>query len=437
MPRPGRSSLRILMGGIVVLALVGVLAGVAGAAGVPERPAHASPPSAVGPSLVADGASPGAPAVATGNDAALEGPARADQVSNTTNGDPATDNTVTHLEVEENGAATWRVTIRTRLATDRSVAKYEAFQERFRSNRSAYLSGFREPMEGVVAAAANATGRGMAATNFTASTSIRSVPRRWGIVTYSFDWEGFARNDGENLQVGDAFESGFFLNANDTLRLYAPEGYQLADFSPPPDEQTNETATWVGRLDFGTGEPAAAIVSAPAGGSAAAPVGAAGDGGPDAGSADGGPVPDVSAGEPGGLAGPVLALLGAAALVGGGLWYRRRNADSPDAGTDRSPEADRRSPADRPGGGATANGGTDLYDGDELLTDGERVRQIVRRHGGRMKQADIVEEVEWSKSKVSRVLGDLAEDGVVEKTRIGRENVITLVDETIESRGDD
>jgi uncharacterized membrane protein len=65
----------------------------------------------------------------------------------------------------------------------------------------------------------------------------------------------------------------------------------------------------------------------------------------------------------------------------------------------------------------------------DLLSDEERVEHILRQHGGRMKQAQIVEETRWSNAKVSQLLSAMAEAGRVEKLRIGRENLISLPDE--------
>ena len=43
-----------------------------------------------------------------------------------------------------------------------------------------------------------------------------------------------------------------------------------------------------------------------------------------------------------------------------------------------------------------------------------------------MKQVDIVEETDWSKSKVSMLLSDMEDDGEVSKLRVGRENIVSL-----------
>lgn len=62
----------------------------------------------------------------------------------------------------------------------------------------------------------------------------------------------------------------------------------------------------------------------------------------------------------------------------------------------------------------------------EPLTDEDRVLALLREHGGRMKQTRIVDETDWSKAKVSRLLSSMTEDGTIDKLSIGRENIISL-----------
>jgi len=96
-------------------------------------------------------------------------------------------------------------------------------------------------------------------------------------------------------------------------------------------------------------------------------------------------------------------VFGVSLIAGWVLYSRRREDASPNAETD-APDAD-----DEP-----------------LLTDEQRVLQLLRENDGRMKQATIVDETEWSKAKVSRLLSDMTENGEVEKLSIGRENIIHL-----------
>ncbi|WP_394295580.1 helix-turn-helix transcriptional regulator [Natrialba hulunbeirensis] len=63
---------------------------------------------------------------------------------------------------------------------------------------------------------------------------------------------------------------------------------------------------------------------------------------------------------------------------------------------------------------------------EEFMTDQEKVHQLISENGGRMKQSRIVDSVDWSKAKVSRLLAELEEDGQVTKLRLGRENLVCL-----------
>ncbi len=63
---------------------------------------------------------------------------------------------------------------------------------------------------------------------------------------------------------------------------------------------------------------------------------------------------------------------------------------------------------------------------EEFVTDREQVRTLVKENGGRMKQSQIVDSVDWSKAKVSRLLAELEDDGQITKLRLGRENLVCL-----------
>ncbi|MHC3437938.1 helix-turn-helix transcriptional regulator [Natrialbaceae archaeon A-gly3] len=100
----------------------------------------------------------------------------------------------------------------------------------------------------------------------------------------------------------------------------------------------------------------------------------------------------------------VAALVGIAALavLGGVLVIRNRLAEY-DAGNEDHSRTD-----------------------EEFLSDREQVHYLVDENGGRMKQSEIVEAVDWSKAKVSRLLAELEDDGEITKLRLGRENLICL-----------
>ncbi|AGB14927.1 hypothetical protein Halru_0281 [Halovivax ruber XH-70] len=311
---------------------------------------------------------------------------------------PETDNTVTRIEVTENGSAHWTVQIRTRLDTDQRVAEYAAFQDRFRNDTAQYLDPYRTRMRGVVANAANATDRRMQATAFTASTSIQEVPRRWGVVTYEFTWTNFAASENGQVTVGDVFQGGFFIADGDTLQVVTPDGYEVAHTDPAPDRRESGMVTWTGRQDFADGNPTVAIANT---------------GQTDEGGAIAGTIVRIA------VSGLLVVVLG----LGGIVSYRRLTSDSDETPVPAEEAAER---SESP---PAAGEERDVEEREPVLTDEERVLDLLEANGGRIRQAVIAEECDWSASKTSRVVGELADEGVIEKLQLGRENLVSMPDE--------
>ncbi|MFC7232041.1 helix-turn-helix transcriptional regulator [Saliphagus sp. GCM10025308] len=62
----------------------------------------------------------------------------------------------------------------------------------------------------------------------------------------------------------------------------------------------------------------------------------------------------------------------------------------------------------------------------ELLSNEEQVINLLESRGGRMKQQSVVEELDWTDAKTSKVVTGLREEGKLESFRLGRENVLSL-----------
>ncbi|MFC7027230.1 helix-turn-helix transcriptional regulator [Halomicroarcula sp. GCM10025324] len=298
---------------------------------------------------------------------------------------PDTDNTVTRISVAADGDAEWTVTVRTRLHDESDVRAYRAFEDRVRENRSQYLDPFRDRLTGVVATAADRTGRSMTAENFAISTTVQQVPRRWGVVEYTFTWTAFARSDGDALVVGDVFDGGLFIARNDTLVVTGPSSYEVTQVTPNPETRDDGTVSWLGPREFADDRPKVRYVPAPA-------TDETGTAQPGAPRQDALPF--------------VLGIIGLAVALAGAIVYRRQRR--------------RGDPGDGEQPGTTAAA---------IQTDGDRVVQLLGDSGGQMKQSAIAEQFDWSASKTSRVVSALTDDGRVEKLRIGRENVVSLPDE--------
>lgn len=74
----------------------------------------------------------------------------------------------------------------------------------------------------------------------------------------------------------------------------------------------------------------------------------------------------------------------------------------------------------------SAGTGAEVGKDHEHRTDSDVVVDLLEANDGRMRQAAIVEETEWSKSKVSMVLSEMEDDGAISKLRVGRENIVSL-----------
>ena len=61
----------------------------------------------------------------------------------------------------------------------------------------------------------------------------------------------------------------------------------------------------------------------------------------------------------------------------------------------------------------------------------ETLLELVEAHEGRVVQADLVDLTGWSKATVSRHLGELEDDGAVDRIPLGRCKVVLLPDEPL------
>lgn len=234
-----------------------------------------------------------------------------------------------------------------------------------------------------------------------------------GVLWVTFEWSGFAQATNETVTVGDVFATTdrpwlSTLNENEQLRIHAPDGYLVESSGMPVSERT----VWMdGPADLGTDELSAVFRAERTGGDEDPPDGSNGD------DPDGSILAPLAMGAAGVLAALlVLGLVGY--LAGAGpvvaAVHAVRSAD-----TDGEPQEE---PIE------TEEASADPIPEAELLSDEERVLHLIDRNGGRMKQADIVTETDWSNAKVSQLLSEMADDGDVEKLRIGRENLISLPD---------
>ena len=316
------------------------------------------------------------------------------------------------VTLAEDGSAEWELAFRSVLETDDEEAAFKSLQSDIADDPAAYTDPFAERIRRTVATAENTTNRGMAADSFSVDTETQSLGREYGIVTYRFTWEDFAATTDDELRAGDAID-GFFLDDQTRLRVQWPDGYTIDSVSPDADERPDNAAVWDGEsTDFVTGEPRIVVA---AGGSGLTP---------------------------GMLIGIIIVIL--LAGVGGWFYQRRDSDDQPPAttaatNTDTTTDADTDPSHTEPAAEtATTTAATADDEPDpELLSNEEQVLRLLDEHGGRMKQKQVIEELDWTDAKTSKVVSGLREDGQIDSFRIGRENVLTYPDKTLTDDSDE
>lgn len=328
------------------------------------------------------------------------------------------------ITVSADGTADWQFRYSLALPDESAIEEFEAFAAEFVEDETQFYENFRHQAEGLATEGTDATGREMTVGDFDRDAYVRDgiVGEDRGIVETSFTWTGFAPVVDGDVIMGDVFDDGLYLGADQRLVVAPGEGlaFDPDRVRPDPDAMTHdsiaesESLTWEGGDDgrlFRDQEPQVGFVPADEAGA---------NGTPDDGDADDGA--DADDGTPAGL--PWLYIIGALLVLGllGGLtWFRRAGGPEGESGrTAATSGATGGAPA-----GAGAAGGPSISD-EELLSDEDRVIALLEERGGRMKQVQIVEETEWSKSKVSMLLSEMEEAGHISKLRVGRENIVSL-----------
>mgnify|MGYP000197523431 FL=1 len=371
----------------------------------------------------------------------------------------APDDVSMRIALTPNGSADWTIEYRVRLDDQNTTDAFESLQTDISNNETEYTSQFRDRMTATAATAENSTGREMSIRDVSVSATLQQLPQDYGVVTYTFTWTNFAIAEDGEIRAGDAL-AGLFLDEETSLQMSWPEGYGIDTAQPEPDDTRSESrlVVWNGPLDFGSNEPTLVVTESAAGGATTTPT----DGGGDAGGGD------ADGGDAGGTNWVVLgaiALLVVAAGIGGWLLYRRRTGDSAsggdtagesatgastatsagataDATTDVAATTETTADDERDAAAATAGGSTSAAATagesdetppweDELLSNEERVIALVEHEGGRIKQQEVAQTLDWTDAKTSQVIRKMRDTDKLDAFRLGRENVLVLPGESL------
>jgi uncharacterized membrane protein len=340
------------------------------------------------------------------------------------------------LTVYENGTTRWTISHYRFLGDNQSrINQFESFATEFNSTETATYSDFKTRAGSLTSFGTDATNREMNATAFSKEAYIEQQFRgQVGVLEMSFSWTNFARTTDRGVVIDDVFDGGMYIGPGQSLVVSRPSSLVFESASPTPnalDTENNLTASrtleYQGEQDFDDQRPRVVMVQPSTMGEtpAADDSGSGGDAtttSTDAKSADSGTMPMVVA---------VVLLL----LVGGAIaWYSGNlgslgRDDGGDGGAAAEPVTEPESPAEPEPPAEPA------VPEEELLSDEDRVLKLLDENGGRMKQVNIVENTEWSKSKVSMLLSDMEDEGSISKLRVGRENIISKAGEEPDAVG--
>jgi len=339
------------------------------------------------------------------------------------------DRTVFEITVFDSGDARWAVESRTQIPFDDSEqrAQFDEFAEQFVSEETETFENFRLRAERLIESGTDATDREMAATEFQRDAFYDEATQQ-GVIEMSFRWEEFAQVSEETVTVSDVFGGGFAILEDQQLRIHRGDNlvFDSDSIDPAPDrlDRTDnvtgsEWVRWDGPQEFDSDRPHVRLVAA----DAVAPENGQQHAENGVGSAD--DQEDENEEDNSGMMTSLLVAMIVLVVVGGvAIWY---------ASVRTEPETDIRSKPDHEPT-QTTEPESDIGQ-DQLLSDEDRVLKLLEENGGRMRQVTIVEETEWSKSKVSMLLSDMEEEGDISKLRVGRENIISLAGEEPEAAG--
>ncbi len=299
------------------------------------------------------------------------------------------------IELADDGSAMVTVQYQYRLNETDSEAAWTDLESAIEDGPESYTEWSTARWEAEAAEAEEATGREMEISDVTVETETQSGVQELGFVVFEFEWSSFGMVELNRLEAGEALD-GFVLEDDMQLVLSWPAEYERSGVEPSPDDTRETAVIWNGEdTDFVDSEPRLELIERND-----EPLSEGGD-------TVGVPMVWLASGVG-------VGFVVAAVLLG---WWVLGHRGTPDSVADDAAVA----PAEAEPGPPP-----------ELLSNEERVLRLIDDNGGRIKQQEVVAQLEWTEAKTSQVVSSLREDDQVEVFRIGRENVLTrpTADET-------
>lgn len=275
------------------------------------------------------------------------------------------------IKVNADGSAQWTIERKTLLQTENDTVEW------WNQTSPEKLLAFQDYMSSVVNQTRQATGRNMSISFVTGTYNLTDTE---GIISYQFDWTGFAKIEDQKIEIGDSFIERFLqIDANTLLIIEYPTGFSLATVQPSPTmiSTDDRVLSWQGPIDLGVEEPNIVLTESNAQAAAQFRL-------------------------------YMSFTVGAAAfsVVLVSLWHfiHRRRTKS-----------------------RSATEGQEVILGTE--GDEQRIIALLQNAGGTMLQSKITKEFGFSKAKTSLLLNAMEKQGIVSRKKMGREKIVTLTKE--------
>lgn len=283
------------------------------------------------------------------------------------------------IEVQADGSAKW-------IIEHRFVKGEDEAEFRQLSDPTYFSDTFVKNVKSLVNAAKERTGRMNITVEDRSFVMISSVSGNYSLVKYQFYWSEFAETENSRVRIGDVFEvSGLFLYGDGRVNIIYPSNYLVEGVSPSPHADSNQTLTWYGVKDFGTGEPRITLRK----------------------KATFEPIDIIK--ENAFIIGGLITLVGAGSI---GFYYFRL----------RKKEMKEIVRAGAPAPPSIAG----------IEDDEEKVVRMLRGAGGSLYQSTIADQCGFSRSKTSKLLATMESEGKIKREEKGREKVVMLVGEAKE-----
>lgn len=281
----------------------------------------------------------------------------------------------TRITVYDEGSAFWELETRFKLKNEEDRLFFEEYVGALEEEKAVLVEEKKAQIGDIIEKVALTASRSMAIKNLDLNYGVvETINGDYGVVTFQFLWEGFAKKEGDTLRIGDVFAGGYYLEKDATMILEIPPDFIYTLAYPPPDETRSSALIWYGPKRFGENEPSLRVERYE------------------------GNEPETAEKTTGGeergedrtfLLIPILLVVGAGAVF---FILKRRKKE---------------------------------YKKD-FVSDEDLIIEILEKNNGRYPQHEIVKETGFSKSKISQLLSKMEEEGFIRKEKRGRENLILL-----------